>query len=74
MNLFYDPMKNGVDFLTDTGDNTIPLEVSIGKKNKKQITKAINHYKSDHGIIISNTTARIKKEDNIIYIPLMSIP
>lgn len=74
MNLFYDPLKNGVDFLIDTGDKTIPIEVGIGKKRKKQIIKAMNHYKADYGIIISNTTARIKKEDNIIHIPLMSIP
>jgi predicted AAA+ superfamily ATPase len=73
LNIYYDPSKNGVDFLLDTYDNIIPIEVGIGKKDKKQILKAINRYKSEYGIIISNTTEKIRKEDNIIYIPLVSI-
>ena len=32
--------------------------------------KAINNYNSDYGILISNRTFSIKKENNIIYIPL----
>ena len=44
----------------------------IYKKNKKQIIKAINNYNSDYGIIISNTTNQIVKEENIIYIPLVT--
>ncbi|MDR0912817.1 MAG: AAA family ATPase [Methanobrevibacter sp.] len=73
-NLYYDPRKNGVDFLLDTWDNIIPVEVVYGKKDKKQIKLAINHYKSPYGIIISNTTSKIHQEDNIIYIPLSSLP
>jgi len=74
LNIYYDPSENGVDFLLETIDNIIPVEVSIGKKDKKQITKAINQYKSNYGIIISNTTERIKKKKNILYIPLVSVP
>ncbi|MDR0912818.1 MAG: AAA family ATPase [Methanobrevibacter sp.] len=73
-NLYYDPRKNGVDFLLDTWDNIIPVEVGYGKKDKKQIKLAINHYKSPYGIIISNTTSKIHRDDDIIYIPLSSIP
>ncbi|KZX17218.1 ATP-binding protein [Methanobrevibacter filiformis] len=73
LNIYYDPSINGVDFLIDIGDKIIPIEVGLGKKDKKQITKAIVKYKSEYGIIISNTTEKIRKEDNIIYIPLIAI-
>ena len=38
-------------------------------KDKKQLKKAINNYDSPYGILISNTTTNVYKEDNIIYIP-----
>lgn len=68
--LFYDPKKSGVDFLVKNIDKIIPIEVGVGKKTKSQLTKAINNYNSDYGILISNRTFSIKKENNIIYIPL----
>lgn len=68
--LFYDPKKSGVDFLVRNIDKIIPIEVGVGKKTKSQLTKAINNYNSDYGILISNRTFNIKKENNIIYIPL----
>ena len=69
--IFYDPEKGGVDFLLNTimGD-IIPIEVGIGAKNTKQVKKAISRYNSDYGIIVSNRSSRIQKEDNIITIPL----
>lgn len=68
--IFFDVEKEGVDFLINTIDGKIiPIEVGIGKKNKRQISKAIKRYNSSHGIIISNKTKSIKKEDNIIFIP-----
>ncbi|MDR3291665.1 MAG: AAA family ATPase [Methanobrevibacter sp.] len=74
LNIFYDSGDNGVDFLIDTGENIIPVEVGIGKKDKKQIKKAIAKYKSKYGIIVSNTTSQIKQDGDVIYIPLISIP
>jgi len=69
--LFYPAEKEGVDFIINTIDGKIiPIEVGIGKKNKRQIKKAINRYNCEYGIIISNTTQKIKKEKNIIYLPL----
>ena len=68
--IYFDSRHGGVDFLINTSTNKIiPIEVGIGKKNKRQISSAINHYKSDYGIIISNATDTIIKEDNIIFIP-----
>lgn len=70
--IFYDPRtKNNVDFLINSilGE-IIPIEVGIGKKNKKQITNAMNHYDSNYGIVISNKTKQIKKENNVIFIPI----
>lgn len=69
-NIYYDTNKKNVDFLIQKGLNTpIPIEVSFGKKDKSQIKTAMRKYKSDYGIIISNTTKNILKEDNIIYLP-----
>lgn len=69
--LFFPPESEGVDFIINTLDGkVIPIEVGIGKKSKRQIKKAIKKYKTDYGIIISNTTNGIKKEDDVIYLPL----
>ncbi|RAP51808.1 MAG: hypothetical protein BZ137_09650 [Methanosphaera sp. rholeuAM130] len=71
--IYYDPRKGGVDFLIKTikGD-IIPIEVGIGKKNKRQIASAIEEYKSDYGIVISDTTDKIIKDDNIIFVPYIT--
>ena len=70
--IYYDDnkKKRNVDFIVQRGlEKPIPIEVSCGKKNKSQIKRAINSYNAPHGIIISNTTSNIVKNDNIIYLP-----
>ncbi|AWX31792.1 ATP-binding protein [Methanosphaera sp. BMS] len=68
--LFYDSNKKNVDFLIQKDfQSPIPIEVGRGKKDRKQVSAAIKNYGSPHGIIISNNTNKIIKEDNIIYIP-----
>ena len=68
--LYYDPETEGnVDFIIQREfQNPIPIEVSMGKKNKKQVASAIERYNADYGII-SNTTKSIEKKDNVIYLP-----
>lgn len=74
--IFYDPRdKKNVDFLINTvmGD-IIPIEVGIGKKNKSQIIDAMDEYRSEFGIVISNKTQRIVKEEeedgrSVLFIP-----
>ena len=69
--VFYDVEKEGVDFLIQKGkEEIIPIEVSIGKKGKSQINKAINKHKAKYGVVISNTND-IKREGNITYLPIM---
>ncbi len=73
--IYYDDSKKkssrkNVDFIVQRGlEKPVPIEVSCGKKNKSQIKNAIGTYGASHGIIISNTTSNIVKEDNIIYLP-----
>ena len=69
--LYYDPEdKTNVDFVIQAEfQKAIPIEVSMGKKKKRQIAQAIERYNADYGIIISNTTKTIAKKDNIIYMP-----
>jgi len=69
--IFYPAEKGSVDFLlSSVTEEIIPVEVGIGKKNVKQVKKAINDYDSEYGILISNKTTFIKKEDDIIYLPI----
>lgn len=73
LGIFYDPGKNGVDFLVQSSpENLIPIEVGVGSKDTVQIKKAINRYKSEYGILISNKTSKIRKEGKIIFIPLIT--
>lgn len=69
--LYYDAnKKRNVDFILQRDfKNPVPIEVGRGRKDKKQITHAINSYGADYGIIISDTTTNIEKHNNIIYVP-----
>jgi len=69
--LYYDASKkSNVDFIIHSPIvETVPIEVGKGKKDNRQILTAMDHYGSDFGIIISNKTVKIEKQDNIIYIP-----
>jgi predicted AAA+ superfamily ATPase len=67
--IFYDSYDNGADFLLRDGEgNVIPVEVSYGKKDKGQVERSMERYKSKYGIIICECQ-RIRKEGNVIYIP-----
>ncbi len=70
--IYYDTKEdNNVDFIVNTlSGKNIPIEVGKGNKNKKQIKSAINRYGADYGIVISNKTSNIKKEGNVIFLPL----
>jgi len=73
MGLFYPPEKKGTDFLLRTKlDDMVPIEVGIGKKTKSQLTRAINKYGSDYGVLISNRYHSIQQHNDIIHIPLLS--
>ena len=73
MGLFYPPEKKGCDFLLRTKlDDIVPVEVGIGKKTKSQLTRAINKYDSEYGVLISNRYNSIQQHNDIIYIPLTS--
>lgn len=69
--IFYIPEKNHADFLLSKVDGAkIPVEVGFGKKSKKQVLKSMNKYNSEYSIIISDTVPFIRKEDDIILMPL----
>jgi len=68
--IFYDHNEGGADFIIEDGKgNIIPIEVGFGKKDKRQIEIAIKKYNSKYGIVICDCP-NIKKEGNIIYIPI----
>ncbi|MDR2873487.1 MAG: hypothetical protein LBV42_01885 [Methanobrevibacter sp.] len=73
MGIFYPPEKIGADFLLRTKlDEIIPIEVGTGKKTKSQLTKSINRYNANYGILVSNKCNKIKHDNKIIYMPLIT--
>ena len=68
--IFYDPRNGGVDFILYNFEKIIPVEVGIGKKDNTQIINAVNHYKSDYGIIISEKELSFDEKTNILSIPI----
>lgn len=70
---YYEKRKGGVDLLLKKSfDNPIPIEVGHKNKSVKQVKRAMNIYDSTHGIIVSQTTDTIVKDDDVIYIPIKS--
>jgi hypothetical protein len=68
--IFYDPGKQGVDFLLLSGDGgIIPIEVGAGAKKEGQIKRAIRRYGSTHGVIISDTE-KIVFKDGVVHVPV----
>ena len=73
LGLFYPPEKRSSDFIVRTKlDDLVPIEVGFGKKTKSQLIKDMNNYNCKYGILVSNRYERIKYENDIIYIPLVS--
>ncbi|ODS40665.1 hypothetical protein BEH94_00465 [Candidatus Altiarchaeales archaeon WOR_SM1_SCG] len=68
--MFYDVKESGVDFILQTPEGIIPVEVGIGKKRERQIKKAIYEYKAKYGVVISNDKEKISVNNNVIYIPI----
>ena len=69
--IFYPTEKGMCDFIITNWDgDKIAIEVGVGSKDKKQVTKTMRKYNCKHAIIISQTTEFIKKDGNIIYLPL----
>ena len=72
LGIFYDADKGGVDFIVRHLDRVIPIEVGVGKKTKSQLTRAMNKYDADWGILISNRTSGIEYKKNVIYVPIIT--
>ena len=69
--IFHPTEKGMCDFIITKWDgDKIAIEVGVGSKDKKQVTKTMRKYNCKHAIIISQTTEFIKKDGNIIYLPL----
>ncbi len=69
--IFTPTQKRMADFIITTfeGDN-VAVEVGIGKKGDSQVKKTMNKYNCQRGVVVSSATNLIKKEDEIIFLPL----
>jgi predicted AAA+ superfamily ATPase len=71
LGIFYPPDKGAADFLImNVKGDLVPIEVGIGTKKDSQVQRSINKYKSEYGIVISNSTSKITKTGQVIHIPL----
>ena len=69
--LTYDVTEGGADFILSFTDNKkIVLEVSVGKKDYKQIMKTTEKIKTKYSLVISNDDLRYAAEINVVKIPL----
>ncbi|WP_407381591.1 ATP-binding protein [Methanobrevibacter sp.] len=63
--------KGMSDFIITTFEGKkVAVEVGIGNKDKSQVKKTMNKYGCDYGIIISSTTNLIKRDGDVIFLPL----
>lgn len=69
--IFYPAEKGMADFIITTfeGDK-IPVEVGIGEKGTKQVTKTMDAYNCEYGVVVSRTTDLVRKENDVIFLPL----
>lgn len=69
--IFAPPEKKMADFIITTAEeDKVAVEVGIGKKGKSQLKRTINKYGCERGVVVSSATSLIKKEDDIIFLPL----
>ena len=71
-NGIFSPTGKGMaDFIiTDFEGNKMAVEVGIGEKDKSQVNKTMNKYGCNYGIVISSTTSLIKRDGDVIFLPL----
>ena len=71
-NGIFSPTGKGMaDFIiTDFEGNKVAVEVGIGEKDKSQVNKTMNKYGCNYGIVISSTTSLIKRDGDVIFLPL----
>lgn len=69
--IFTPTQKGMADFILTTfeGDK-IAVEVGNGEKGKNQVKRTMNKYDCQYGVIVSSATNLIKKEGDIIFLPL----
>ena len=61
--------NNSIFLIKKMLDNPIPIEFGH-KKTERRLKQTMNKYDSPHGIIISDTTKTIEKDDDVVYIPM----
>jgi len=66
----YDSQEGGADFLIETGESTIPVEVGFGEKSSGQVRRSMNSYKSSHGILVSDEEG-VSFNNRIVRVPLI---
>lgn len=69
--IFTPTEKKMADFIITTfEEDRIAVEVGIGKKGKSQVKRTMNKYGCQYGVVISSATSLIKKDDDVIFLPL----
>ena len=73
-NIFAHPKNNQSTFLIEKEkDKLIPVVVGYGIKQKNIISKNMNEFESEYGIVISDLIDSIKRSNDIVYMPIVTL-
>ena len=71
--LEYDVSAGGADFIVmprGLKSEAIVLEVGYGKTTASQVAKTLKRFKSKRGLVITNRTLSLDKQNDAVFIPL----
>ena len=68
-NIFYDNSRGGADFILQSNQKKIVIEVGFGKKDLRQTRHTLDKIQGDYGLVISENE-KLSYLDNIIRLPL----
>lgn len=68
-NIFYDSSRGGADFILQSNQKKIVIEVGFGKKDFRQVRNTLDKIQGDYGLVISENE-KLSCLDNIVQLPL----
>src|SRR3989339_1404796 len=67
--VYYDSAKGGADFIVQSGEKKMVIEVGFGKKGIKQVEETMKKIDARYGLLISEQPMQLFQEKNILSVP-----
>ena len=65
----YDTSRGGADFILDSGNKKIAIEVGWNKNDITQVLRSMQKYKADYGLLVTNTPL-VALRQKVVIVPL----